>query len=155
VTRAGDLVTALTARGMSVAVAESLTGGWVCGDLVSVPGSSAVLRGGVVAYTVDVKRSLLGLTDEDLAAGVVSESVAAAMARSVAGILSADMGLATTGVAGPDPHEGAPVGRVCLAVWTAAQVRTWSLDLPGDREGIRRASVDRVIEGALELLTRF
>ncbi|MBM3668740.1 MAG: CinA family protein [Actinobacteria bacterium] len=146
------LVTTLRQKGLTVAVAESLTGGWVCGALVSVPGSSDVLRGGVVAYTIEAKRILLGLDDEVLARGVVSESVAGAMARAVSGILGADIGIATTGVAGPTPHEGAPVGQVCLGVWSPSATCTWTLHCGGDREAIRAASVSAVIEGARELI---
>lgn len=153
-TSARDLVSQLHERGLTIAVAESLTGGWVCGELVSVPGSSSVLRGGVVAYSVDAKRTLLHLTDEDLAAGVVSETVAAGMAQAVATILGADVGLATTGAAGPEPHEGAPAGRVCLGVWTAGGTRAWTVTLGGDRDSIRRASVHEALRGTLELLAR-
>lgn len=149
---AEDLVTTLKRRGLTVAVAESLTGGWLCGALVSVPGSSEVLRGGVVAYTVEAKRILLGLEDDVLAAGVVSEPVAGAMALAVARILGADVGIGTTGVAGPAPHGGAPVGRVCLGVWSPGASRTWTVDLGGDRDGIRAGCVNAAIEGAWELL---
>lgn len=149
---AADLIAMLTLRGSTLAVAESLTGGWVCGALVSIPGSSDVVRGGVVAYTVDAKRTLLGLGEDVLSFGVVSEQVAGAMAQAVAGILGADIGIATTGVAGPAAHEGAPVGRVCLGVWSARARRTWTVDLVGDRDAIRAASVDAVLEGARELL---
>ncbi len=151
---AGDLVAALDQRGLTIAVAESLTGGWVCGAVASIPGSSRVLRGGVVAYTVEAKHILLGLDDRVLEPGVVSEPVAGAMARAVAGILGADIGIATTGVAGPDPHAGQPVGRVCLGVWSASATRTWTVDLVGDRDTIRHSSVEAVIAGTVELLAR-
>lgn len=149
---AEDLVTTLRERGLTVAVAESLTGGWVCGALVSIPGSSDVLRGGVVAYTVDAKRILLGLDEGVLARGVVSESVAGEMAHAVALLLGADLGIATTGSAGPAAHGGTPVGRVCLGVWSRSGARTWTVDLPGDRDGIRAVSAEAAIAGALELL---
>jgi nicotinamide-nucleotide amidase len=105
-----------------------------------------------VAYTVDAKRTLLGLDEDVLASGVVSESVAEAMAHAVARILGADIAIATTGVAGPAPHAGASVGRVCLAVWSAQVARAWSVDLHGDRDGIRASSVRAAIEGARELV---
>lgn len=132
------LVERLRERGETVAVAESLTGGLVAATLVAVPGASATLRGGVVAYATDLKASALDVPADLLAArGAVDPAVATAMAAGVREALGADWGLATTGVAGPDPQEGKPVGEVHLAV-VGGQVRTsWSLALRGDRERIR------------------
>ena len=109
---AAALVAALTARGLTVAVAESLTGGGVTAAVVDVPGASRVLRGGVVAYATELKAALLGV-DADLLArtGPVHPDVAAQMARGVRSRLDADLGLATTGVAGPGRPGGAPAGR--------------------------------------------
>ncbi len=153
-TVAAELVALLTARGLSVATAESLTGGAVCAELVSVPGASAVVRGGVVAYAPDVKRDALGVPGELIAdVGTVDAAVARAMAAGVRERLAADVGLATTGNAGPDPSEGKPVGRVHVAVATAAGTRDWVLDLAGDRAAIRRTTVDIVLSHALATLT--
>lgn len=103
-TVAARLLAVMEGRGWTLAVAESLTGGAVCARLVDVPGASRVLRGGVTAYATDLKASLLGVDDELLAArGAVDPDVAAAMAAGVRERLGADVGLATTGVAGPDP----------------------------------------------------
>jgi PncC family amidohydrolase len=99
-------------RGLSLAVAESLTGGLVAARLVNVPGASGWFRGGVVAYSSDVKRSLLGVPEGP----VVSEPAARAMAGGVRSRLGADIGLAVTGVAGPDPQDGERPGTVYLAV---------------------------------------
>ena len=114
---AADLVFALSERGQTVAVAESLTGGMVCAALVEVPGASVVLRGAVVAYATELKHRLLDV-DGDLLArnGPVDPDVAAQMALGVRERLGADWGLATTGVAGPDPQNGVAPGRVYLAV---------------------------------------
>jgi len=153
-TVAAELVALLTVRGLSVATAESLTGGAVCAELVSVPGASVVVRGGVVAYASDVKRDVLGVSGELIAdVGTVDAGVARAMAVGVRERLGADVGLATTGNAGPDASEGKPVGRVHVAVATHAGTRDWVLDLDGDRAAIRRTTVDIVLSHALATLT--
>jgi nicotinamide-nucleotide amidase len=102
----------LVKRGLTVAVAESLTGGLVAARLVNVPGASTWFRGGVVAYASEVKRSLLDVPDGP----VVSAAAAHAMAIGVGARLEADIGLAVTGVAGPDPQDGEAPGTVFLAV---------------------------------------
>jgi PncC family amidohydrolase len=127
---AADVVERLTVLGEGLAVAESLTGGALCAHLVSVPGASAVLRGGVVAYATDVKADLLGV-DRDLLArhGAVHAGVAAAMAQGVARRLAATWGVATTGVAGPAEQDGQPVGTVHVAVnGPVSDVRSLRLD---------------------------
>ncbi len=139
-------------RGATLAVAESLTGGRVLGGLVDVPGASAVLRGGVVAYATDAKRELLGvpaaLLDDR---GAVQAEVALAMAHGVRDRLAAAYGLATTGVAGPDPQDGHPPGTVHLAVAGPAGLqRTSAPVLRGDRERIRTLATVH----ALDLLRR-
>ncbi len=117
VTAAAHLVRALRERGQTVAVAESLTGGLVAAALTSIPGVSAVLRGGVVVYATDTKASVLGV-DTDLLAreGAVHPLVAEQMAAGVARLMGATWGVATTGVAGPDPQDGHAVGEVYVAV---------------------------------------
>nr|WP_218887785.1 CinA family protein [Cellulomonas oligotrophica] len=143
----------LAARGLTLAVAESLTGGLVTAALVDVPGASRVLRGGVVAYATDLKHALLGV-DADLLArrGAVDAQVAAAMAAGVRDRLGADVGLATTGVAGPDPQDGHPAGTVHVAVHAPGAARGRELALPGGRDAVRRATVDAVLGLALEAL---
>ena len=112
-----DVVSALRERGQTVAVAESLTGGLICAALVDVPGASAALRGAVVAYATELKHRLLDVDAGLLARnGPVDPDVAAQMALGVRERLGADWGLATTGVAGPDPQDGVLPGRVYLAV---------------------------------------
>lgn len=144
----------LIARGTTVAAAESLTGGLVCAALTSVPGSSAVVRGGVVVYATSLKASLAGVPSSVLEAdGPVAASTAAAMASGVRERLGADIGLATTGVAGPDPQDGHPPGTVHVAAATAGGVRVRSFTgdsvLPGGREDVRAATV----RAALALLS--
>jgi nicotinamide-nucleotide amidase len=104
-------------RGLTIAAAESLTGGQLAAAFTSVPGASAVFRGSVTAYATDLKASVLGV-DADLLAevGAVHAEVARRMAQGVRRVCRADLGLATTGVAGPDPQDGRPVGTVFVAV---------------------------------------
>lgn len=152
---APDLLAALDARGWTVAVAESLTGGLVTAALVDVPGASRTVRGAVVAYATDLKTSLLGVAADLLAArGAVDPDVAAAMARGVRERLGADVGLATTGVAGPDPQDGYGPGTVHVAVATAAEVRVGSAQLAGDRAAVRIAARDLVLDLALDVVGR-
>jgi nicotinamide-nucleotide amidase len=126
---------ALVARGLTLAVAESLTGGVAASRLVNVPGASAWFRGGVVSYAPEVKFELLGVP----AGPVVSAATAAAMATGVRDLLGADVGLGVTGVAGPDPLEGEPPGTVFLgAVVGDAEPVTSRIVLPGDRERVRQ-----------------
>ena len=168
-------------RGLTVAIAESLTAGSLAARLADVPGASAVLLGGVVAYCNEVKHHLLDVDAELLEThGAVDPAVAAAMARGAAVATGADIGISTTGVAGPEPHQGKDVGTVYLGLacrdeavqrlglrlpgdceedlQRASEVDgaprlagSLLLDLDGDRAGIREASV----EGALKLLDDF
>ncbi|WP_438485553.1 CinA family protein [Streptomyces sp. S186] len=145
----------LAGRRQSLAVAESLTGGLVAGELTAVPGASRVVRGAVTAYATDVKRELLGVDGALLAdRGAVDGEVARQMAGGVRRVLGADWGIATTGVAGPEPQDGQPVGTVYVAVQGpdgAGQVRR--LALAGDRDRIRRDSVHAVLALLLSELT--
>lgn len=141
-----DVITRLRDRGWTIATGESLTAGRVAATLADVAGCSDVLRGGVVAYQADVKVGLLGVPPEAAVAGVVSQEVAEAMARGASAALCADVGVATTGVAGPDPHAGEPVGSVWIAVRTPDGVSSRHLDLSGDREAIRSQTVDACLE---------
>lgn len=144
-----EVVRLLRERGQTVATAESLTGGLVCATLVAVPGASAVVRGGVVAYQPDVKRDALGVRAQTLAErGTVDPLTAQEMARGACDRLGADWAVATTGVAGPDPSEGQPVGTVHVAVAGPAGVAAQALRLDGDRDAVRRGTV----RAALSLL---
>lgn len=140
--------------GRTIAVAESLTGGYVCGALASVPGVSAILRGGVVAYSPDAKAGLLGV-DPGLIArgGTVQREVALQMAEGVAIALDAQFGLGTTGIAGPGPSEGHEAGECFIAVIDrgsgAREVRFHRFD--GNREQVRRSCETE----ALQILSQF
>ena len=136
----------LIARRQTIGTAESLTGGLVAAALTSVPGASAVFRGGIVAYAADLKRSLLGVPAGLLdRVGTVHPDVALAMARGARDRLAAVVAVATTGVAGPDPADGQPVGTVHIAVCTPARAIHRELALSGSRAQIRDATVKHVL----------
>jgi nicotinamide-nucleotide amidase len=147
---AAEVIRSFAARGLTVAVAESLTGGLVVADLVAIPGASAVVRGGVVAYATELKHDLLGVDAALLAAGgPVQALVAEQMAAGVRARLGADIGLATTGVAGPDPQDGHQPGEVWIAIASSTGVLSVHLERGGDRDTIRRETVDAVLDLAL------
>lgn len=147
----------LAERGATVAVAESLTGGLLGGELTEMAGSSATFAGGVTAYATPLKH-LLGVPEDLLAAhGPVHADVAAAMARGVRELLGASYGLAVTGVAGPEPQDGHPVGTVHVAVADfGGVVIPRSLNLPAPADGARaRGPIRRMtVVHALDLLRR-
>ena len=143
-TLAAQVITMLRAAGQTVAAAESVTGGLVVAALTSVPGASWAVRGGVVSYATDLKASLLGVPQAMLDQhGAVYPGVAAAMANGVRQRLGATFGVATTGVAGPDPAEGQAVGTVHIAVSAQDDTVVRTLALDGDRDRIRRVTVER------------
>ncbi|MFJ4480713.1 CinA family protein [Streptomyces longwoodensis] len=158
---AADVVGLLTVRGQSLAVAESLTGGLVAAEITSVPGASKAFRGSVTAYATELKHAVLGVDADLLAArGAVDPQVARQMAAGVRAALGADWGIATTGVAGPEPQDGQPVGTVFVAVCgpsgsgagSAPGGKVEALRLNGDRAEIRRESVRSVLALLLEEL---
>jgi len=143
------VVERLRAAGETLAVAESLTGGLLAARLVDVPGASAVLRGAVVAYATDLKHTLLGVDAELLEReGAVHPDVAAQMAAGVRARLGATWGLATTGVAGPDPQDGRSPGTVYVALAgppAPAGAGGTALRLVGGRAQVRAATVDAAL----------
>ncbi|WP_438816805.1 CinA family protein [Umezawaea beigongshangensis] len=144
------VVAALRARGETVATAESLTAGLVAAVLTCVPGSSAVVRGGLVVYATELKHSLAGV-DADLLAehGAVHPLVAARLADGARTRCGATWGVGLTGVAGPAPQDGVAPGTVHVGVSRtgASEVRT--ITAPGDRHAVRSAAV----AAALSLLS--
>jgi nicotinamide-nucleotide amidase len=141
----------LVAAGQTVAVAESLTGGLLGAALTELPGSSAAFRGGLVVYATDTKAALAGVPDDVLASdGAVSAATAEALASGARERLGATWGVGVTGVAGPEPQEGKPVGTVHVAVAGPTGVRSLTRRLPGDRQRVRLLAVT----GALDLLRR-
>ena len=141
-----DVIDALRGTGQTVATAESLTGGLLCATLVEVPGASDVLRGGVVAYLAETKSDVLGVDPALLErVGTVHADVAAAMAEGAIRVMGSTWGVATTGVAGPEPSEGKPVGTVHVAVAGPGGVETRDVSLHGDRRLVREQAVDAAL----------
>ncbi|HXQ59290.1 MAG TPA: competence/damage-inducible protein A [Acidimicrobiales bacterium] len=137
----------LKARRLSLGLAESLTGGLVASRLVAIPGASDWFRGSVVSYASDVKHDVLGVP----AGPVVSADSARAMAEGARRVLGADVGLALTGVAGPDAQEGRPPGTVFVGLaLPGAGTESLEAHLPGDRDRVRQYATI----SALDLLRR-
>jgi nicotinamide-nucleotide amidase len=154
-----EVVRLLTVKGETLAVAESLTGGLVAAEITAVPGASRAFRGSVTAYATELKHELLGVDATVLAArGAVDPQVASLMAAGVRKALGADWGIATTGVAGPEPQDGKPVGTVFVAVdgplaessGAIGGGKVTALRLNGDRAEIRMESVRSVLALLLE-----
>jgi nicotinamide-nucleotide amidase len=143
---AAEVLRLLRESGWTIATAESLTGGLVAAALTDIPGSSNAFRGGIVSYTTDLKARLLGVDEAMLAAhGAVYAPVAAAMAVGVRERLGATVGVATTGVAGPDPQDGMSPGTVHIAVSLADDTIVRTIGLAGNRDEVRRLTVERVL----------
>jgi nicotinamide-nucleotide amidase len=136
----------LRERGLSLGLAESVTGGLVAGRITNVPGASDVFRGCVVSYASEVKFDVLGVPEGP----VVSEAAAAAMAVGAQRVLGADVALSLTGVAGPAEQDGMPVGTLCVGIAIGDAVITRTLRMPGLRDQMRQMSVI----SALDLLRR-
>ena len=143
---------ALEAHGWSLGVAESLTAGLIGARIGAVPGASRTFRGSIASYATDVKRDVLGVTAEH----VVSEECALQMAVGAQRVLGADVGIAATGVAGPDEQDGQPVGTVWFAIALPdREPEAFMVRLPGDRERIRQFAAISLLNGLrqrLELL---
>lgn len=147
------LVKLLRDAGATAATAESLTGGLVGASFTEIPGVSAVYRGGVIVYATDLKATLAAVPADQLVAdGPVHADTATAMASGVRERLGATYGLATTGVAGPEPQDGIQAGTVYVAVAGPGGVKVQRLSLAGDRQAVRRGSVEAVLSLAVELL---
>ena len=153
---AAAVVARLHERGWMVAVAESLTGGLVASAFVDVPGASAVFGGAIVAYATPLKASLLGVDRQLLDThGAVHPEVARQMAEGVRRACAvdgraADVGVSTTGIAGPDSPDGQPVGTVHIGVATPEGTSVHSVVLCGARSQIRRAAVQAAIDALCE-----
>jgi nicotinamide-nucleotide amidase len=146
---AARVLAQLQRRNETVATAESLTGGLLGGLLTAVPGASAAYLGGVISYATRLKETLVGVDPRLLDTfGPVAGPTAAAMAAGVAHRCEADWGVATTGVAGPDPQDGHPVGEVYVAVASPAfdRVEVRALRLTGDRPAIREAAAAQALD---------
>lgn len=170
---AAEVLRLLQARGETLAVAESLTGGLVAAEVTAVPGASRVFRGSVTAYATELKHEVLGVDGTLLAErGAVDAEVALQMAAGVRKVMGADWGIATTGVAGPEPQDGQAVGTVFVAVHGPGPITEGSdpgrggtdsalrsegkvaaLRLNGERSDIRMESVRSVLTLLVERLS--
>jgi nicotinamide-nucleotide amidase len=150
---AADAIHRLMERRETLATAESLTGGLVAATIVEIPGVSAVYRGGLVVYATDLKARLAEVPEALLAErGPVDPDVAVALAAGARARCGADWGLATTGVAGPEPQDGKPVGLVYIAVRGPGHTAVRELKLDGNRSAVRTESVTRVLQLLSETL---
>lgn len=145
---AADLVQELAARRLTLATCESLTGGLIGAVITSVPGASAVYRGGLVTYASDLKTTLAGVDDAWIASnGVINAETASQMAVGAMRRCGADLGVAVTGVAGPDAQDGHAPGEVWVGVAsTHADPVAHRLDLQGDRGEVRRQTVQQAVD---------
>ena len=132
----------LRERGLTLAVAESVTGGLIASRITNVPGCSRVFRGGVVAYASDVKFDVLGVPEGP----VVSAEAAEAMATGVRERLGADVGISVTGVAGPTSQEDQPPGTVFFGLALGDDVSSRQVRLPGDRHRVQQFSAISVLD---------
>src|SRR6266849_115011 len=150
------MIELLAEQHLTIAVAEGDTGGVLLEWLTGVPGSSSVVRGGVVAYHDDLKRDALGVAPRLIEQhGAVSPQVAEAMAHGIRRVAAADVGLATTGIAGPGGGTPTkPVGLAFVSAVSAARTVTREHRWPGDREANRRSSAQAAVRAALELLEK-
>ncbi|MFC8302102.1 CinA family protein [Specibacter sp. NPDC057265] len=140
------LVAAAVEANITVSVAESLTAGMVSASLAQVPGASGMLQGGVVAYQNSVKAQLLGVPAELLRTrGAVDPAVASAMALGVCNAVGSRVGISTTGVAGPEPHQGKQVGTVFIGVALDGEAQAYEYHFGGDREMIRLQAAQEAI----------
>ena len=145
----------LTDRGLTLAVAESLTGGLVLATLTSVPGASVVVLGGVVSYSTSVKENVLGVAGDLLRErGPANSPVAEEMSERVASLCGADIGLATTGVAGPGDHYGVSAGVYWVAVSWRGQTQARQHRVDGNRDSVRAAAVRSVLDLVLSVVDR-
>ncbi|GIE84208.1 nicotinamide-nucleotide amidase [Actinoplanes regularis] len=150
---AAAAVHSLVERRETLATAESLTGGLVAATIVEIPGVSAVYRGGLVVYATELKSALAGVPAELLEErGPVDREVAAALAEGARARCGADWGLATTGVAGPEPQDGKPVGLVYVAVAGPNGRQVRELRLIGNRMAVRTESVTAVLQLLTDVL---
>lgn len=141
-----NIITALKARGETVATAESLTGGLVCAELTRIPGASAVVRGGLIVYATELKHELAGVSEDLLAEhGAVHHEVARQLAEGARNRCGATWGLGLTGVAGPDPQDGVPPGTVHIGLAGPGVSCVRTITVRGGRDEVRSAAVENAL----------
>lgn len=143
---AEEIIAALSSKGETLSIAESLTGGALTSSIVEISGASHILKGSIVAYSSEIKVRELSVPQEMIAKdGVVSEAVALAMADGIRAKLATTWAIAATGVAGPGAHNGIPAGTVWLAIVGPQTRETVKLALDGDRSAVRRGAVESAL----------
>lgn len=154
--RAEKLVQLLACNGLSLALAESCTGGSIAGRITDIPGASRVLAGGVVAYTPEAKTVLLGLSASELPRGCVGEELTKVMAARALSLLGTDLALAITGALGPDsPAESVQVGEVYISIAGLGRHEAEKFIFAGDRQTIKEAAVAASIDSLLAYIARW
>ena len=153
--QASAVLAQLQARQETLATAESLSGGMLGAAITAVSGASQSYRGGVIPYATELKATLAGVSKSTLAqAGPVDARTAAEMATGVRERLGADWGLALTGVAGPEPQDGHPVGQVFVGIAGPNGTTTVELRLAGDRSTVRHRCVAEALSALSTALDR-
>ena len=142
-----ELIQKLGQRHLTISVAESLTGGLVAASLTQIPGASAVFKGGIIAYRDETKEQVLKVDPALIIKFTsISDPVAQSMATNIREIMNTDIGIATTGVAGPDKSEGFAPGIVFVAISIGDHNICQKLELVGDRTQIRDQSVNAIFK---------
>lgn len=148
-----EIIQKLGQRHLTISVAESLTGGLVAASLTQIPGASAVFKGGIIAYRDEIKQKDLKVDPALITKFTsISEPVAQSMATNVREIMNTDIGIATTGVAGPDKSDGFAPGIVFVAISIGDHKICQKLELVGDRTQIRDQSVNEIFKLTLSQL---
>lgn len=143
---ADALAVLLREKGLTVAAAESLTGGLIGAELTRAAGASDYFTGTLVCYTNEAKRDVVGVPESVLAQGSVTEEVAGALAEGAARVLGADLGIAATGVAGPTEHEGMPVGTILVGAAFGGRTEVRRVRGYGDRDNVRAIAVTAALD---------
>jgi nicotinamide-nucleotide amidase len=150
---ASSLIKKLQENNLTIAVAESLTGGLVAASLTEIPGASKVFKGSITAYVDEIKQNVLNVKQETIANFTsISEQVALEMAINVRTIMKSDIGISTTGVAGPEKSAGFAPGLVFVAISIGDHNMCQKLEITGDRSKIRNQTVHEILQLTLSRL---
>ena len=150
---ASSLIKKLEEKNLTIAVAESLTGGLVAASLTEIPGASKVFKGSITAYSDEIKQNVLNVKDETILKFTsISEQVALEMAINVRTIMKSDIGISTTGVAGPEKSAGFAPGLVFVAISIGDHNMCQKLEITGDRSKIRNQTVHEILQLTLSRL---
>ena len=150
---ASSLIKKLQENNLTIAVAESLTGGLVAASLTEIPGASKVFKGSITAYADEIKQNILEVNEETILKFTsISEQVALEMAINVRTIMKSDIGISTTGVAGPEKSAGFAPGLVFVAISIGDHNMCQKLEITGDRSKIRNQTVQEILQLTLSRL---